>query len=74
MSDSDEWIESFEDHEHSMGYFDGRDLNSPDPSDNRSERYKHSFWVGRAEVNGNPIPAQISRDRVAEIERKEALT
>lgn len=53
------------------GYMDGRDANAPEPNGNRSERYAHSFRVGRAEINGKPIPAQISRDAVKEIEELE---
>jgi hypothetical protein len=47
------------------GYIDGRDPTSPEPSDNRSHAYRHSFEVGRAEIAGNPIPAQRSRERAA---------
>lgn len=43
------------------GYKDGRDPDCPEPNDNRSEKYKHSFKVGRAELNGAPIPAPTSR-------------
>jgi len=37
----------------SEGYNDGRDLDAPHPSDNRSEWYKHGFRNGRddAEVS-----------------------
>lgn len=31
------------------GYVDGRDLNAPAPSNNRSRSYHHGFAVGRAE-------------------------
>lgn len=47
------------------GYRDGRDLDAPWPSDNRSARYRHSFEVGRAEKLGKPIPASVSRGRAA---------
>lgn len=53
------------------GYRDGRDPTSPEPSDNRSACYRHSFLVGRAEIAGCPIPAQISRDNAAEAEAKD---
>lgn len=43
------------------GYMDGRDPTSPEPSDNRSHCYRHSFAVGRAEIAGKPIPAPASR-------------
>lgn len=52
------------------GYRDGRDPSAPEPSDNRSACYRHSFAVGRAELAGNPICASLSRKRArfAEIE------
>lgn len=50
------------------GYSDGLSLDNPWPSDNRSEFYKHSFQVGRAELLGKPIPAYISRKRAKELE------
>lgn len=31
------------------GYMDGYDLDTPEPSANRSESYRHSFYIGRAE-------------------------
>lgn len=43
------------------GYLDGRDVDAPEPSSNRSHSYRHSFMVGRAEVAGKPIPAHVSR-------------
>lgn len=46
------------------GYTDGRDKNSPEPNDNRSARYKHSFHIGRVELSGGAIPASISRERI----------
>ena len=54
------------------GYLDGRHLDSPAPSENRSERYKHSFLVGRAEVAGCSIPFRVSMARVVEVEKYEA--
>ena len=53
------------------GYFDGRDPHCPEPSDNRSHCYRHSFAVGRDEINGCPIPAQVSRERAAEAEARD---
>jgi hypothetical protein len=35
-----------------QGYLDGRDLNSPEPSGNRSHSYRHGFMVGRSEKLG----------------------
>lgn len=43
------------------GYRDGRDLSCPEPGENRHPAYKHSFAVGRAELAGSPIPADVSR-------------
>lgn len=37
------------------GYMDGYDLDAPEPSDNRSESYRHSFYIGRAEKLGLPM-------------------
>ena len=31
------------------GYMDGYNLDAPEPSGNRSEGYRHSFYIGRAE-------------------------
>ena len=31
-------------------YMDGRDEDCPEPNENRSWRYKHSFAIGRAEI------------------------
>jgi hypothetical protein len=59
-------------HEFMDGYFDGRDPTSPEPSANRSHCYRHSFAVGRAEINGCPIAAAVSREHAAEAEAKDA--
>jgi hypothetical protein len=59
------------DQEFCDGYRDGRDKFAPEPSENRSEAYRHSFAVGRAELAGCPIPADMSRERAARIERSE---
>jgi hypothetical protein len=53
------------------GYFDGRDPNAPEPSDNRSACYRHSFAVGRAELAGKPIPFAISLKHAAEAEQQD---
>lgn len=55
------------------GYRDGRTRDCMEPSGNRSPAYHHSFEIGRAEINGTPIPAYISRQRVAEIERNHSI-
>lgn len=54
-----------EDEEFNDGYRDGRDPTTPEPSANRSAPYRHSFAVGRAEIEGKPIPAHLSRERAA---------
>ena len=55
----DEWAE---------GYSDGRDINAPHPNDNRSPKYRHSFDVGRREVEGRPLSAAAYRARANLIE------
>lgn len=52
------------------GYTDGYDLECPYPNANRSERYRHSFWVGRREKIGNYIPYD---DIVSNLERVEKI-
>jgi len=37
-----------------QGYIDGMDENSPTPSDNRSELYKHGFNNARDDKSGKP--------------------
>lgn len=61
------------DDEFAAGYRDGRDPNSPEPSNNRSHSYRHSFAVGRAEIEGKPIPAGTSRHSADEAEMKDAI-
>lgn len=58
------------DSEFADGYRDGRDRSAPEPSANRSACYRHSFWIGRAEIEGNPAIAAVARERarVAELE------
>lgn len=53
------------------GYLDGRDMTAPEPSGNRSHSYRHSFAVGRAEINHKPIPAATSRRSAAIAEMKD---
>lgn len=50
------------------GHIDGRDLSTPEPSSQRHPAYRHSWEVGRGEVEGWTIPAAWSRARVAHIE------
>lgn len=58
------------DSEFAEGYCDGRDPDAPEPSGNRSDAYRHSFAVARAERAGRPFPAALSRKRADQIERK----
>lgn len=37
------------------GYMDGRDLDAPEPSANRSHSYRHGFTVGRSEKNNKRL-------------------
>lgn len=56
------------------GYIDGRDMDSPEPNENRSLRYKHSFCIGRAEVTNTEPPFKnyaSCMKRIEEIERIE---
>jgi len=57
--------------DYSEGYMDGRNRDCPVPNENRSERYKHSFWVGRAEIHGFPIPYGESMKHVELVEKIE---
>lgn len=43
------------------GYRDGYDLTAPEPSENRSHAYRHSFAIGRAEKEGRPIKASYDQ-------------
>lgn len=58
------------DDDFAQGYRDGRNIDSPEPSGNRSPAYRHSFEVGRAELTGKPIPAHISRAKAAKIKQE----
>jgi hypothetical protein len=59
---SDEFVE---------GYRDGRNPDSPEASTNRSHSYRHSFAVGRAELEGSPIRAETARQKALEAEAKD---
>ncbi len=50
------------------GYDDGRNPDTPIPSANRHPAYRHSWEVGRAEIEGRTIPVHFSRARAALIE------
>lgn len=44
------------------GYRDGNDPDSPEPSANRSESYRHGFANGRDDLHGRPrLPADALR-------------
>lgn len=44
------------------GYLDGRDPESPEPSDNRSHSYRHGFANGRDDLRKQPrAPAELLR-------------
>ncbi len=62
------------DDEFYQGYRDGFDLNSPEPSANRSHCYRHSFMVGRADRRGEAAygSAAAAREMAAEAERNDA--
>ncbi len=57
--------------EFAEGYRDGRDPNAPEPSANRSHRYRHSFAIGRAELANKPIPYHRAIELADEAERKD---
>lgn len=49
------------------GYMDGRDVETPSPTGNRSLAYHHSFAIGREEALGiNPKESAEKRRRRAE--------
>lgn len=55
------------------GYMDGYNLDCPEPNDNRSERYRHSFAIGRAEKMKSTMPYSSYDACMAAIERIEKL-
>jgi hypothetical protein len=50
-----------------QGYMDGRDLNSPEPSGNRSHSYRHGFMVGRSEKLGRKAGSYEALVRAADV-------
>jgi hypothetical protein len=48
------------------GYMDGRDLDAPEPSANRSHSYRHGFAVGRAEKVGKTLGTFDQVNRMAD--------
>lgn len=70
-------VEAELERDHYEGYFDGRDPECPEPNENRSAAYKHSFAVARAELANKVIPAVISRinaQQIASAERVKVIT
>ena len=54
------------------GYRDGRDPNTPEPSDNRSHSYRHGFANGRDDLRGKSrAPASILRTLADEAQIKD---
>ena len=49
------------------GYRDGLDLNSPEPSDNRSHSYRHGFANGRDDRAHEPRASAQELRRLADI-------
>ncbi len=50
------------DAEFSEGYRDGRDPDCPEPNENRSARYKHSFAIGRYEITPGSVYPHTNAD------------
>jgi hypothetical protein len=48
------------------GYLDGFDLDTPEPSGNRSRSYRHGFGNGRDDRMGNPRAAAQTLRAMAE--------
>ena len=69
----DDLIERIASEDHWHGYIDGKDIDAPWPSGNRSAEYRHSFEVGRAEAMGSPIPAAVSREKAERLSAIRAL-
>jgi hypothetical protein len=62
-----------DDEEHMAGYVDGHDPTAPEPSANRSWCYRHSFAVGRRELERKPpVPAAAARELAAAAAEKDA--
>lgn len=60
--------------EMTQGYMDGRDLDNPEPSGNRSHSYRHGFMVGRSEKLGKiGSPDALSRAADAAMARDAEL-
>ncbi len=60
--------------EHVAGYTDGGDPDCPEPSEQRSAAYRHSFEIARREIAKlDPVPAFISRMHAQQIRSNEAV-
>lgn len=46
------------------GYLDGFDINSPEPSENRSHSYRHGFKAGRADREGRCHWPSVAEARI----------
>ena len=46
-----------------QGYVDGGDPSAPEPGENRSHLYRHSFEVARRERAGKHWPAHVAREK-----------
>lgn len=55
-----------------QGYLDGRDPDSPEPSQNRSAIYRHCFEVGRREAEGRHWLAPVARARAKDAREEDA--
>lgn len=49
-----------------QGYMDGFDPDSPEPSSNRSQSYRHGFRNGRADRTGKPVGHYVFVHQAAE--------
>ncbi|WP_076866144.1 hypothetical protein [Bradyrhizobium mercantei] len=62
MNDEDRELEEMFVGEMTEGYLDGRKEDSPEPSANRSQSYRHGFANGRDDLAKSPrLPAFVLR-------------
>jgi hypothetical protein len=73
-----DWIDSLPadiNREMVRGYIDGRNPDSPEPSENRSHSYRHGFANGRDDLRRSPrTSATRLREMAAEAEMKDAAS
>lgn len=50
-----------------LGYFDGWDLDAPEPSENRSHSYRHGFANARDDRRGKPRASAEELRRMADL-------